>query len=151
MILSVTVYKYKKKQTRYYLLSKQLYPELIISINIKKHQGKIAAILVNSEAVKDLIITDLRIELISKKREFNYYSLQELAQINNFPLSIKKEGKAEFIVPFEDFRTMLMDGEHPFSTYRFVVVSNAGQSFKSHEMGFNKKWVIYRPDTGSYN
>jgi len=151
VILSIIVYRYKKKQIRYYLLSVQNYPEIILSIDIQKHEGKISAILVKLTAIKDITFGDIRIELISKKREFNSYSLKPLLSSESFPFKLKADGKTEFFIPFEEFRTLLMDGEHPFSTFRFVVLAENGQTFKSHEMGFNKRWIIYRPDSGTYN
>jgi len=151
MALVITVYNYKKKQVRYYLLSLQQYPELDLSINIKKTQGKISAIIIRVLANKLINLGDVKVELISKKREFNYYSLQNLIKINTLPCKLEKGNKLEYIIPFDNFKSLLMDGEFPFSTYRFMVISNTEQSYKSHEMGFNKRWVIYRPDTGNYN
>ena len=151
VVLVITVYNYKKKQIRYYLLSIQRYTELNISVNIKKHKGKISAILVKLTANKAQVISELNVELISSKREFNYYSLKPIIETSNFPYNLEKGNEIEFLIPFEDFRSLLMDGEHPFRTFRFVAVTDKKQSYKSHEMGFDKKWVIYRPDSGSYN
>lgn len=151
VILAITIYNYRKKQIRYYQLSLQKYPELIIGINIQKTQGKISAISALITALKDIVVDDIKIELISSKREFNYYSLQPLLNANPFPVKFKMQDKKDYLVKIEDFRALLMDGEHPFRTFRFVVVSDKGQTYKSHEMGFDKKWVIYRPDSGTYN
>jgi len=151
MALVITVYNYKKKKVRYYLLSKQHYPKLDISVNIQKTQGKISAIIIKLSAIESIEIDDVKIELISKKREFNYYSLQNILDSNNLPIKLSKGDSTDFTVAFDTFKSLLMDGEHPFSTYRFMVLSNTGQAYKSHEMGFNKRWVIYRPDTGNYN
>ena len=151
MALVITVYNFKKKQIRYYLLSLQQYPELSISTNIKKTQGKISNIIINITANKKVILSDVRVELISKNREFNYYSLQQFLELNNFPSKLDVGSKTEFSIPFDEFKALLMDGEFPFSTYRFMVVSDKEHMYKSHEMGFNKRWVIYRPDTGNYN
>ena len=151
VILSITVYNYKKKQIRYYLLSVQQFPELKMSINIQKTQGKISAILIEFTENKDISLSDVRIELISKKRELNFYSLQLLVDSVNFPLKLNAGSKTELNISFDDFRDLLMDGEYPFSTFRFVALSEKGQVYKSHEMGFDKKWIIYRPDSGTYN
>lgn len=151
VVLSITVYNYRKKQIRYYLLSVHTYPELIIGINIQKTKGKISAVLIRLTTDRNLVLSDIKIELISSKREFNYYSLQSLINTNSFPMKLEENKKTEFLVPFEEFRTLLMDGDHPFRTFRFVAVSDKNQSYKSHEMGFDKKWVIYRPDSGRYN
>ncbi|HJN06739.1 MAG TPA: hypothetical protein QF480_09005 [Bacteroidales bacterium] len=151
VILVITVYNYRKKQVRYYLLSLQRYPELTLSISIQKQKGKISAVFIKLSAIKEVELKDLKIELITAKREFNNYSLQSLLESNPFPVKLEENTKTKFLVRFEDFRTLLMDGEHPFRTFRFVVVSDKGQTYKSHEMGFDKKWVIYRPDSGKYN
>jgi|FLOH01.1.fsa_nt_gi hypothetical protein len=151
VILAITIYNYRKKQIRYYQLSLQRYPDLIFGINIQKTQGKISAISISITAVRDIVVDDIKIELVSSKREFNYYSLQPLLDVNQMPVRIKKQDKKEYLVKISDFRSLLMDGEHPFRTFRFVTESNKGKTYKSHEMGFDKKWVIYRPDSGIYN
>jgi len=151
IILAFTVYNYRKKQTRYYLLSRQKYPKLELKIIIQKTQRKISAVVISLSTVEDLDLSDIKVELISHKREFNYYSLASLISTNRLPSKLKKNTKVEFSVPFEEFRTLLMDGEHPFRTFRFVAVSEKDKSYKSHELGFDKKWVIYRPDSGKYN
>ncbi len=151
VILAITIYNYRKKQVRYYLLSLQKYPELTFGINIQKTQSKISAISILVAATKNIFLNDIKIELISSKREFNYYSLVPLLESNSFPIELDIMKKKEFFIQFEDFRKLLMDGEYPFRTFRFVVESDKGQKFKSHEMGFDKKWVIYRPDSGTYN
>lgn len=151
LILVITVYNYRKKQVRYYLLSLQRYPELVLSIRIQKQKGKISAIFVNLSTTVDIELKDLKIELITVKREFNYYSLKSLLNSDPFPVKLEENSKIKFLVRFKDFRTLLMDGEHPFRTFRFVIISGKDKIFKSHEMGFDKKWVIYRSDSGTYN
>ena len=151
MILSFTVYNYRKKQIRYYQLSIQKYPELAISILIQKTQRKISAVIFSLSTIEDMDFSDIKVELISRKREFNYYSLKPIISMSSLPTKLEKNKKIEFPIPFEEFRTLLMDGELPFRTFRFIAVSDKGKSYKSHEMGFDKKWVIYRPDSGKYN
>ena len=151
MILSFTVYNYRKKQIRYYQLSMQKYPELDLSIVIQKTQRKISAVIVSLSTIEDMDFSNIKVELISRERKFNYYSLKSLINTNSLPAKLVKNTKTEFLIPFEEFRTLLMDGEHPFRTFRFIAVSDKGKSYKSHEMGFDKRWVIYRPDSGTYN
>ena len=151
MALTITVYNYKKKKIRYYLLSKQQYPELTISVDIKKTEGKISAIIISNTAKVPVEIVDFKVELISKKREFNYYSLQQLLIDNSLPAVLNNAQKFQFEISFDKFKELLMEGELLFRTFRFVTISKNGRSFKSHEMGFNSRWVIYRPDSGNYN
>ena len=89
-------------------------------------------------------MNDIKIELISAKREFNYYSLRSLISTKSLPTKLYKNTQIEFLIPFEEFRTLLMDGEHPFRTFRFIAISDKGKSYKSHEMGFDKKWIIWK-------
>lgn len=151
VVLVITVYNYRKKQVRYYLLSLQRYPELILSISIQKQKGKISAVIIKLSAIQNVELKDLQIELITAQREFNSYSLKSLLNSDPFPAMLEEKSEIKFLVRFEDFRTLLMDGEHPFRTFRFVIVSDKDQKYKSHEMGFDKKWIIYRPDSGTYN
>ncbi len=150
VIISVALYNIRKKKLKIYLLSNQQYPELSLAINIKKEQGDIEAILINIIALKKVELTEIKVELISSKREFNFYSLNTVFDNLKLPMKVEKSENSSFQIPFKDFKSLLVEGEHPFRTFRFVVVGN-DKVFKSHELGFNKKWVIYRPDSGNYN
>ncbi len=151
VIVSVIVYNYKKQQVRIYLLSEQIYPELRLEVKIKKFKGLTSSILIHVLAFEDTTIKDIQVELISSKREFNSYSLDELISLNQLPIVLKKDTSIEYCVPFESYKALLRDGPHPFRTFRFMILSKNNKPYKSHEMGFNKKWVIYRPDSGNYN
>lgn len=151
IIVSVFIYNIRKKQSRIYLLSAQNYPELKLSINIEKKEGEINAILLKIIPVLDIELKDAKVELISSKREFNYYSLAHYYSNSNSFNTMYANSEEQIRIPFDEFKTLLKDGEHPFRTFRFVVYAKNDKPFKSHELGFNKKWIIYRPDSGSYN
>jgi hypothetical protein len=151
IVLSVVVYNFKKKQIRLYQLSVQRYPEIILQVKIKKLRGEIESIILNVKAIIMIDIDDPKVELITSNREFNYYPLSQLIAKYSKPTSIDKNSTVDFEIPFTDFKTLLKDGVHPFRTFRFIIYSKSGKSYKSHEMGFNKKWIIYRPDSGNYN
>ena len=151
IIISVFIYNIRKKQSRIYLLSVQNYPDLKLSVNIEKKEGEINAILLNIIPVIDIELKDAKVELISKKREFNYYSLTSYYSDNNAFNTMHANSEEQIKIPFNEFKTLLKDGEHPFRTFRFVVYAKNDKPYKSHELGFNKKWIIYRPDSGSYN
>lgn len=152
IVISIYVYNIRKQQTRLYVLSIQNYPELIMIVNIKKLASKIEDIVVQIKSKVDIEICDLRVELITSKREFNHYELNSFCNIDNaLPIKIVAGSNESFTISFDAFKELLSDGQHPFRTYRFVVYDNNNKPYKSHELGFNKKWVIYRPDSGSYN
>ena len=96
-------------------------------------------------------ITSVRAELITGKRVFNYYDISGLCNNLDLPLDLTASNSCKIEIPFTDFKNKMNDGELPFRTFRFVINDDRNNPFKSHELGFNSKWIIYRPDTGSYN
>lgn len=145
------MYNIRKKQTRDYILSIQNYPKLKFGVNIQKNDGKITAILLNINPLTNIKIIDMKIELITADRNFNYYSLETITNNIKLPQELSPNENVIITIPFDEFKSLLVDGEHPFRTFRFVIYDDADKAYKSHELGFNKKWVIYRPDSGSYN
>jgi len=151
VIVSIYIYNIRKKQTRDYILSIQNYPNLEFGVNIQKNNDIITAIILKLRLLTETSITNIKVELITADRKFYYYDLKSLTNNINTPTSMDQKGDVLTTIPFDEFRTLLADGEHPFRTFRFVIYDNAEKAYKSHELGFNKKWVIYRPDSGSYN
>lgn len=151
VIIFVVVYNIRKQQTRSYLLSEQLYPNIDFSVNIVKHQSKIETISLKAIANKKITINSIKVELITRSREFNYYSLNNYITSTNFPIKLNISDEMSFNLPFDEFKRLLNEGDLPFRTFRFTIVSDNDKSYKSHELGFNKKWIIYRPDSGTYN
>ncbi len=149
--VSIFVYNIRKKQTRDYILSIQNYPKLNFGINIQKNEGNIAAILLKIYPLSNIRIIDMKIELITADRGFNYYCLESITDNANLPIELIAHKDVITSIPFDKFKSLLTDGEHPFRTFRFVIYDSDQKAYKSHELGFNKKWVIYRPDSGSYN
>ncbi len=151
ILISVIVYNIRKKQTRNYQLSVSIYPEAVLELKIKKVNNNLDSIIIDIKAVKKFEVKDLKVELITSKREFNYYSLSQLNENKTFPVTAEPDTHYEFDFTIDKFKSLLNTGEHPFRTFRFVIVTKLGKLFKTHELGFNKKWVIYRPDSGTYN
>lgn len=152
IIVSIYVYNIRKSQTRIFTLSEQIYATNSLYVMILKKSGKIDSVIISVKAVKPITIDEIKVELITGKREFNYYDLRNIVnEETEFPFKTTSDSETKFTIPFNDFKSMLSDGVHPFRTFRFIISSDSNTPFKSHELGFNKKWVIYRPDTGSYN
>lgn len=151
VIISIYIYNIRKKQTHDFVLSKQNFPKLTFSVNIQKSQGNTNAILIKAFTTTEITIVEVRVELITASRDFNYYNLNEFIKDMNLPTKIMVDKETTIPLAFSEFKSLLADGEHPFRTFRFVLVDDSGKVYKSHELGFNKKWIIYRPDSGSYN
>lgn len=152
LLIIISIYTYNKRKTRIniFSLSIQKYPQIILNIKINKYKGKITDIILEQNSNNNITIVNTKVELISKKREFNYY---ELTNISNtaVPYTLKAGESRSTSIPLESFKSLLMDGEHPFRTFRFMITDASGKNYKSHELGFDKKWIIYKPDSGHYN
>ena len=151
IVISVYVYNIRKNTTRTFLLSDQHYPIASLNVWIQKEKGKIESIIIEVKNREKLRIVDIKTELITGKREFNYYDHMQLSNSNPMPVDLSPDKDYKMELPFNSFKELMSEGKHPFRTFRFVVEGDDGKTFKSHELGFNSKWVIYRPDTGSYN
>lgn len=151
IIISVYVYNIRKNTSRTYLLSDQHYPKTSFYIWIKKEKGKIESIIIEVKNSEQLRIYDVRVELITRKRDFSYYDHKQLSDSVSLPVNLSANMNYRLELPFNSFKELLSKGDNPFRTFRFVADCSDGKIFKSHELGFNSKWVIYRPDTGSYN
>lgn len=148
---SVMTYQYKKVKTRQFLLSEQLYPSNILSVFIQKFQNNITHIIIQLKAIEKIHVVELSIELINKKREFNYYDLNKEGLIAESDVSINAEETFKFTFDYDKFKSLLENGELTFRTFRFIITDDSGKKYKSHELGLNKKWQLLKPDSGTYN
>ncbi len=149
--VSVYVYNSRKNTIRSFVLSEQIYPGIIYRVWIKKEKGSISSIILDLSCKRNIEINELKVELITLKRTINSYSLNTLAQNTTLPKKVDSGENINIEINFDQFKTLLSEGDLPFRTFRFVILTAQGGIFKSHELGFNKKWIIYRPDSGNYN
>lgn len=151
IIGGVAIWQIRRSKSRPYVLSFQRYPELEMQVIVRKQEGKTKDFVIQILAEQNKILNKISIELISKTRAFE--SLDE-GLINShikLPLAISKNQTVEFVYPFLTFKKYLTGQSFSFKTFRVVLQTDDKKKFKSHEMAFNKNWVIYRPDSGKYN
>jgi len=147
----VAVWKIRNSKPRPYLLSNQIFPQLILKLLIEKSEGKTKEFIIKVEQKENFEIKIPRVELIGKGREIELIDLDNLScnrtknkhSISSFELIFK--------YPFSKFSKLLKESNISFKTFRIIIEDNAGKKFKSHELAFNKTWTIYRPDSGKYN
>lgn len=145
-------YQYRRIKVRQLPLSFQIYPEVDLKVFIHKQHGKTSSILFRIIAKKDLIITNLIVELITKKRSFEYFQIKEMVQIPVLPLKLESMKYLDIAIPFEKFKSHITQKNISFKTLRLVAeIGEGNKKFKTHELAFNKNWVIFRPDSGKYN
>ncbi|MFA5420227.1 MAG: hypothetical protein WC341_17370, partial [Bacteroidales bacterium] len=78
LALSLITYRYKRIKVKTYLLSEQLYPRMVLSLHIEKHMGKVSANILRVKVLEAMTIAHISLELINRKRELNYYDLDDL-------------------------------------------------------------------------
>jgi hypothetical protein len=132
-------------------MSEQHYHGVNLQVKIKKEQGTISDILLTISTKEELEIQQFNVELITKKREINHYDLKLIDNSINLPHKLNSSTSYELDLNFAEFKNLLSEGELPFRTFRFVIKTSSNKAYKSHELGFNKRWIIYRPDSGTYN
>jgi hypothetical protein len=151
IIGGVAVWQLRRSKPRPYLLSTQNYPELQLKIIIQKQEGKTKDFVIELKSAQQLSIRNVYIELISKTREFKKIEDGLINDHLELPLSLQPNQNAQLIYPFDSLRNHLQNRQFAFQSFRVVLEDLNRKKFKSHEMAFNKNWVIYRPDTGRYN
>lgn len=147
----VAVWHIRRSKPRPYILSVQRYPELEIQIIVRKQDGKTNDFVVQIYTGIDTQLANIYIELLSAKRESEQVAGGLLSDHIHLPLHIPKKQKIELVYPFLSLKKYLTDQDFAFKTFRVVVMTENQKKIKSHELAFNKNWVIYRPDSGKYN
>lgn len=151
IIGGVAIWQIRRSKSRPYMLSLQRYPELEMQVIVRKQEGKTKDFVIQILAEQDKVLSKISIELISNARTFESLDEGLISHHLKLPLSLSKNQTVEFVYPFLAFKKYLTDQSFSFKTFRVVLQIKDGKKFKSHEMAFNKNWVIYRPDSGKYN
>jgi hypothetical protein len=151
IIGGVAVWQFRRGKPRPYILSIQYYPELQLRVLVQKQEGKTKDLAVHLQSTQTMGLQDVFVELISKSRNFERVALSRVHTSHEFPLTLKAGQSVTFTYPFDAFKHHLQHNAFSFKTFRLVAEDLNGKKYKSHELAFNKNWVIYRPDTGTFN
>ena len=143
------LYQTRKAMVKQFPLSEQTYSGCIVKILLKKQHGKVQQIIIRVIARTDLVLENISVELIDKKRDF--YIRDVTADSVELPLAIEKNRYYDLSLPYDEFARHVGNQERPFRTFRFAVETGGQKKYKSHELAFNKSGIIYRPDSGRYN
>ena len=150
LIVGVIIWQISSKK-RYLRLSHQVLPEFILSILITKKERKIDQFIVRIQAREDIEISQLKIEVISNKREFTYILSDELSESITFPLKIDKQETIDACYEYESLKSTITKKIANLKSFRIVVSLPNTKLYKSHELKFDKFWKIYKSDSGRYN
>jgi len=151
-IVGLTVlyaYQWRKIKKRDLSLSRQAYADAILELFIQKQHGKTQKIILQIIAKTDLQLQDIAVELIGKKREFQ--TVKFSTDDSDKLIFISKNNRHHFLIDPDFFKKFISEQGAEFRTFRLIVTNDKGKKFKTHELAFNSKWTLFKPDSGKYN
>jgi dihydroxyacetone kinase-like predicted kinase len=140
-----------RSNTHFLRLSHQEYPELSLSALIAKKERKIDAFIIQIHAKQSIVVIQIKFELISKKRAFEYISSDEIVDSLTIPFKINGNTTFEASFAYEKLKDIIDSKMSDLHSFRIAVESQNNKVYKSHELKFDKFWKIYKADTGKYN
>lgn len=149
IITGVIIWQVRYGRPRPYWLSHQVFPNLKLWIFVEKKDGKHKYLIIKTEQENNIKTYPPFVELINTSREKLKINIPKIDP----KISIITENKItiEYKYDFTNFSKTLNTSDFKFSTFRISVENTNGQMYKSHELAFDKRWTIFRPDSGKYN
>ena len=147
----LSAYQYRRRKPKQVTLSSQFFTDNELRLFLNKQFGKTSFITLRVLAKKDVAIKAVYLELIDNKRSINKLYFNQHNEKLTYPPMITARKYADLNIPYEDFILQLKTHDHPFRTFRFVLEGTGQKKYKTHELSFNKNWVIFKPDSGKYN
>ncbi|MCB2209175.1 MAG: hypothetical protein KQH67_12865 [Bacteroidetes bacterium] len=150
LIIGVIIWQFRSN-THFLRLSNQEYPELSLSVLISKKERKIDQFIVRVNAKQQLSLQQIKFELISPERAFQYISSHEISDTHTFPNEIGSSDIYEATYSYEKLKDIITTRMSNLSSFRMVVELQNNKLYKSHELKFDNLWKIYKADSGRYN
>lgn len=150
LIVGVIIWQFRSN-THFLRLSNQEYPELSLSVLISKKERKIDKFIVRVYAKQQLDLQQIKFELISSGRAFQYISSHEISVAPTLPHEIGRAETYEATYSYEKIKDIITTRMSNLSSFRMVVELQNNKVFKSHELKFDNLWKIYKADSGRYN
>ncbi|PLW95907.1 MAG: hypothetical protein C0591_10120 [Marinilabiliales bacterium] len=150
LIIGVIIWQLSSN-THFLRLSHQEYPELSLSVLIAKKERKIDEFIIRIYAKKNIVADQIKFELISSKRAFEYILSNEIVDALIFPHKIDKNNTFEAKYAYDKLKNIINSKMSELNSFRIVIELQNKKVCKSHELKFDKFWKIYKADTGRYN
>ncbi len=151
-IVFVAVFLFRKDKRRMLSISEQAYPQLIITILIKKEKGKITEIILQLRPLKKVLqISGFHIEFTNEDHEKETVDIKPLMELTNNPVDLQPTQSFRYSIPFQVFETLLSNQSGAYDRFRFVVATPENKKFKSHTLGLHPRWGLFKQDSGKYN
>ncbi len=151
-ILLTALFLFRRDKKRMLPISEQAYPQIILTVLIKKEKGKISEIILQLRPLKKALQTSgFYLELTNEKHEKETLDIMHLIKIPSKNVSLKQSQPTLFTIPFNNFVKFLSDQPDSFDRFRFVIISAEDKKFKSHTLILNTRWGLFKQDSGKYN
>lgn len=151
LIIGVLVWQARQSKQLIFDLSKQIFPELNLIVLSTKKDRKINEVIIRTEAKKEIVLKEIKFELISPQREFIYILSAELIDPSSFPHQLTKGESIDMTFQYEELKRIIKEKMPLMHSFRAVLELENGKVFKSHELTISKYWKIHKADTGRYN
>jgi len=145
------LFQWRKDRIRLFPLSEQFYAELVLTVLIRKQGSEVKSIIVRVQPKKETIIQDIRVELLHHENEPFSFSLNEITGKHKLPVKILQGNSFDFEFEMEPFKDEITARSVKFNVFRLAAQTQKGKKFKSHRLAFDKRWSVFKPDTGRYN
>jgi hypothetical protein len=151
LIIGILIWQARQSKQLTFSLSKQIFPELDLYVLTSKKEGKIKEVIVRIEAKKEIEVREVKLELISPKREFVYIFSGEVIGSPSLPRQLQNKSNFDLSFPYDNLKEIMNEKMPVMNSFRAVVELEKGKVFKSHELTISKYWKIHKADTGRYN
>jgi len=153
LVITLTAVFLFRKDKKYLLpVSEQTFPQLIVTVLIRKEKNKIEEIILRLTPLKrPLQISELLLELTDGHHEKKIVDLKPIVGMTTGVIDLSPSEKAEFSIPFQSFKELLSELSFPYERFRMTAGTPEGKKFKSHELGLNPRWGLLKLDSGKYN
>jgi hypothetical protein len=151
-ILLAALYLFRKDKKRMLPVSEQTYSQLVIAIYIKKEKGKITEIILQLSPLRNTLqVSDFYLELTNEDHDKKTVDIKPLMKLPPETIELKPPGDYRFSILSQNFETFLSNQTGPYDRFRFVVVTQENNKFKSHTLAMNARWGLFKQDSGRYN
>lgn len=149
-ILGYALRHWYKDRAKKFLISKQVIGGSVLKI-IEHNPEKPTSYIEINLALANHQKLSFGIETISKKRELTKYYFDDMALENSHLVADSNEKGHAYLVHKKSLVFKLNELGLKLYRFRFFVEVAPQKVFKSPELSFSSKGLLFKPDTGNYN
>ena len=151
VIVFTAFYLFRSEKQILLPISQQTYPELLITVLVKKEKRKISTLILQLKPVKEnLMLRSIELELTGKNHEKKRLDLTSL-----FPNDKNRQHppgeKFLLSMALTELLALMEQSKFAFENFRLVAKTPEGKIYKTHLLAYHPRWGLYKSDSGKYN